>query len=274
MQPLIITAAIVGAEITRQDTPHLPVTPQEIAEESARCRSMGAAVIHLHVRDGQGRPTQDKDHFQRAMEAIRSRTDAIIQVSTGGAVGMTPGERLQPVSLVPEMASITTGSVNFGEEVFLNPPGDIEVFAKTIKAYGVKPEIEVFEVGMMANALRLVKKGLLAEPLHFNFMLGVPGGLPATVKNLLLLVESLPPGSTWSVSGVGSRQLPMNVMGIILGGHVRTGLEDNIYYKKGKLALGSWELVERVAGIAGVMGRPLAGPGEARQILGLNKVPL
>ena len=274
MQPLIITAAIVGAEITRQDTPHLPFTPEEIAGEAVRCRSMGAAVIHLHVRDGQGRPTQDKEHFQRAMEAIRSRTDVIVQVSTGGAVGMTPGERLQPVSLGPEMASITTGSVNFGEEVFLNHPGDIEIFAKTIKDYGVKPEIEVFEVGMMANALRLVKKGLLAEPLHFNFMLGVPGGLPATAKNLLLLSESVPPGSTWTVSGVGGQQLPMNVMGIIMGGHVRTGLEDNIYYKKGRLALGSWELVERLAGIAEVLGRPVAGPGEARRILGLNRAPV
>lgn len=272
MQPLIITAAVVGAEITRAQTPYLPITPEEIAGEAVRCRDKGAAVIHLHVRDDEGRPTQDREYFRQAMEAIGRQTDVIIQVSTGGAVGMAPEERLRPVSLTPEMASLTTGTVNFGDDVFLNHPKDIEFFAKTIKEHGVKPEIEVFEAGMIANALRLAKKGLLTGPLHFNFVLGVPGGLPATAKNLLLLAESIPAGSTWTVSGVGRHQLAMNTMGMVLGGHVRTGLEDNIYYDRKDLAQGSWQLVERLARIAGELGRPVATPGEARQILGLKKL--
>lgn len=271
MQPLIITAAIAGAEITRAQTPYLPITPEEIAGEAVRCRDKGAAVIHLHVRDGKGRPTQDRECFRQAMEAIGRCTDVIIQVSTGGAVGMTPEERLQPVSLQPEMASLSTGSVNFGDDVFFNHPKDIEIFAKTMKEHGVKPEIEVFEAGMIANALRMVKKGLLSEPLHYNFVLGVPGGLPATAKNLLLLVESIPAGSTWTVSGVGRHQLAMNVMGMVLGGHVRTGLEDNIYYDQGALAQGSWQLVERVARIARELGRRIATPDEAREIFGLRR---
>ncbi|MFZ5651197.1 MAG: 3-keto-5-aminohexanoate cleavage protein [Bacillota bacterium] len=269
MQPLIITAAIVGAEVTRDQTPYLPITPGEIAEEAALCREKGASVIHLHVRDDRGWPTQDREYFRRAMDEIRSRTDVIIQVSTGGSVGMTPEERLQPVFLGPEMASLTTGSVNFGDDVFLNHPRDIDLFARTLKDQGVRPEVEVFDAGMIGSARRLVKKGLLAEPLHFNFVLGVPGGMPATAKNLLLLAESIPAGSTWTVSGIGRHQLSMNILGMVMGGHVRTGLEDNIFYGRGVLARGSWHLVDRLAGMAGEMERPVATPGEAREILGI-----
>lgn len=271
MQPLIITAAIVGAEVTREQTPYLPLAPGEIAGEAVRCREEGASIIHLHVRDDRGRPTQDREYFRRAIDEIRSRTDVIIQVSTGGAVGMTPQERLQPVFLKPEMASLSTGSVNFGDDVFLNHPRDIEFFAGTLKEQGVRPEIEVFDTGMIDSALCLLKKGLLAEPLHFNFVLGVPGGIPATAKNLLLLVESIPAGSTWTVSGIGRHQLAMNVLGIVLGGHVRTGLEDNIFYDRGVPAMGSWQLVERLSRIAGELGRPVATPGEARDMLGLKR---
>ncbi|MFZ5649098.1 MAG: 3-keto-5-aminohexanoate cleavage protein [Bacillota bacterium] len=269
MKPLIITAAIVGAEVTREQTPYLPLTPGEIAEEAVRCREKGASVIHLHVRDDLGRPTQDRECFRRAIDEIRRRTDVIIQVSTGGSVGMTAEERLQPVFLRPEMASLTTGTVNFGDDVFLNHPRDIEFFARTIMEQGVRPEVEVFDTGMIDSARRLVKKGLLAETLHFNFVLGVPGGMPATAKNLLLLVESIPAGSTWTVSGIGRHQLAMNVLGMAIGGHVRTGLEDNIFYDRGVPARGSWQLVERLARIAGEMGRPAAVPDEARQILGI-----
>lgn len=272
MTPLIITAAIVGAEVTREQTPYLPITPQEIADEAARCRENGASIIHLHVRDEQGRPTQNREYFKKAIEAIKDKVpDVIIQVSTGGAVGMTPEERLQPVDLAPEMASLSTGTVNFGDDVFFNHPRDIEIFAKKMKENGVKPEIEVFDSGMVYNAVALVKKGLLDEPLHFDFVLGVPGGMPATAKSLLFLVESIPQGSTWSVAGVGRYQLMMNMLGIVLGGHVRTGLEDNIYFSKGVLAKGSWELVERIRKIAKEYGREIATPDEAREILRLKK---
>jgi 3-keto-5-aminohexanoate cleavage enzyme len=267
--PLIITAAVCGAEVTRADNPNLPITPPEIARACHECFLAGASIAHLHVREDDGTPTQDAAVFKEAIALIRQKCDMIIQVSTGGAVGMTPQERLQPVYLRPEMASLTTGSVNFGNGVFLNPPEYLEQFARAMREQGVKPEIEVFDVGMIDSALRLVRKGLLAEPLHFDFVMGVPGGIPGTVKNLLHLAESIPPGSTWSVAGMGRCQLPLATAAILLGGHVRVGFEDNIFFEKGVLAQSNAQLVERVARIARLHGREPATPGEARRILGL-----
>jgi len=269
MDKLIITVAITGAEVTKEQNPNLPVTPEEIAEEAYRCYLAGASMVHLHVRDKDGKPTQDKEIFKRTMELIRERCNIIIQVSTGGAVGMTKEERIQPVYLRPEMATLTTGTVNFGEDVFYNPPEYIEHFAVEMVKMGVKPEIEVFEVGMIENAQRLVKRGILKNPLHYDFVMGVPGGIPGTVKNLLHLVESLPPNSTWSVAGIGRTELPLATASIILGGHVRVGFEDNIYYKKGVLAESNAQLVERVVRIARELDREVATPDEARKILGL-----
>lgn len=269
MNKLIITAALVGAELTRADHPDLPLTPEEIGRAAAQAREAGASIIHLHVRDEAGQPTQDIEVFGRAIEAIRARCDVIIQVSTGGAVGMTAEERLQPVYLRPEMASLTTGSVNFGDDVFLNPPPLVEHFARVMQEQGVKPEIEVFDVGMVAAALRLLRKGLISEPLHFDLVMGVPGGVPGTPKNLLHLVEGLPLGATWSVAGIGRTQTPMTTMAIIMGGHVRVGFEDNIYYTKGALADSNAQLVARVVRIAKELGREVASPAEARRMLGI-----
>ena len=207
MDKLIITAALVGAEVTREDTPHLPVTPEEIGQAAAEAREAGASIAHIHVRDADGKPSQDRELYRRAIEEIRKRCDIIIQVSTGGAVGMTAEERLQPVALRPEMATLTTGTVNFGDGVFLNPPREIEHFAKVMQEYGVRPEFEIFDVGMIRNALSLVKKGLVTGHLHFDFVMGVPGGIPATAENLLHLLRQLPEGATWTVAGVG-RALP------------------------------------------------------------------
>ncbi len=271
MHKLIITAALVGAEVTRLDHPRLPITPQEIAQAAYEAYQAGASIIHLHVRKPDGTPTQDREVFRETITRIRERCDAIIQVSTGGAVGMTPEERLAPVSLRPEMATMTTGSVNFGDEVFYNHPQDIELFARRMGEYGVKPEVEVFDTGMIASALRLVNKGLLAPPLHFNLVMGVPGGIPGTPKDLLHMVESLPLGSTWSVAGIGKAQLTLGVMAIILGGHVRVGFEDNIYYAKGVLADSNAQLVERIARLGRELGREAASPAEARELLGLKK---
>lgn len=269
MEKVIITAAICGAEVTREDTPYLPVTQEELARESYRAAEAGAAMVHLHVRDRDGNPTQDRDIYREAIGRIRSATDVLIQVSTGGAVGMTPEERAQPLCLRPDMATLTTGSVNFGGEVFLNSPATIRFLAERCREYGVTPEIEVFEAGMIQNALALVKEGLIDQPLRLNFVLGVAGGLPATPKNLLWLAESVPAGSIWTVSAMGRHQLPMNALGIILGGHVRTGLEDNIFLRKGELSRGNAPLVARVAVLAQILGRAVAGPGEARELLKL-----
>ncbi|MBO2531364.1 3-keto-5-aminohexanoate cleavage enzyme [Planifilum fulgidum] len=269
MDKLIITAALVGAEVTREDTPHLPVTPEEIGQAAAEAREAGASIAHIHVRDADGKPSQDRELYRRAIEEIRKRCDIIIQVSTGGAVGMTAEERLQPVALRPEMATLTTGTVNFGDGVFLNPPREIEHFAKVMQEYGVRPEFEIFDVGMIRNALSLVKKGLVTGHLHFDFVMGVPGGIPATAENLLHLLRQLPEGATWTVAGVGRAQLPMAVLGIVLGGHVRVGLEDNIWYRKGQLATNA-QLVARVVRIAREMDRDIATPDEARRLLGLS----
>lgn len=269
MEKLIITAAVVGAEISKQDTPYLPTTPDEIAADVEKASHAGASIVHLHVRDQNGNPTQNKEIYQEVIEKIRNNTDVIIQVSTGGAVGMTPEERVQPVTLKPEMATLTTGTVNFGNDVFLNKPSDIKAFAIKMLEYNVKPEFEIFDAGMIFNALKLVKEGLVKGHLHFDFVMGVPGGIPATAEHLLHLKNHLPEGATWSVAGVGRHQLPMAMFALPLGGHIRVGLEDNIYYKKGVLAKGNSELVERVVRISKELGRNVANPDEARQILGL-----
>lgn len=272
VQPLIITAAVVGAELSRQDTPFLPLTPDEIAEEAWEAQQAGAAMVHLHARAADGSPTQDIQAYQSIIQAVRSRCpDLIIQVSTGGAVGMSAEERLQPLALQPDMASLTSGTVNFGEEVFYNSLPMIRQFARAMLEKNIRPELEIFDSGMIANALRLFKEGLLLEPLHFNFVLGVPGGAAGTLKNLMHMVESVPPSSTWCASGIGAAQLPLTTMAILLGGHVRVGLEDNIYYRRGELSQGNAPLVARVFRLAGELGRPLATPNEARRILNLER---
>lgn len=271
MDKLIITAALVGAEVTKAQQPNLPIAPEEIALAAEEACQAGASIIHLHVRDAQGRATQDKAIFRQVIKGIKERCDAIIQVSTGGAAGMSREERLQPVTLKPEMATLSTGSVNFGDEVFLNPWGEICSFAKTMQKYGVKPEIEVFEAGMIENAKRLLKEGFVAAPLHFDLVLGVPGAMPAGPKALLYLVDCLPQGSTFTVAGIGRQQLPMAVMAIIMGGHVRVGFEDNIFYSRGVLARSNAQLVSRVANLARELGREVASPEEARKVLGLKR---
>jgi 3-keto-5-aminohexanoate cleavage enzyme len=274
--PVIITCALVGAEVTLEQYPSLPVTAEQIAAAAAEAAAAGASVVHLHVRDERSLPTQDAETFAAAIRAIRRRSDIIVQVSTGGATGMSSDERLQPVTGLapqdlPEMASLTTGTCNFGDEVFLNPLPEVERFAAEMRQRGVRPEIEVFDVGMVASAQLLVRRGLLAEPLHFNLVMGVPGAIPATPKNLLHLVETLPAGSSWTASGIGRAQLAMNTLALVLGGHARTGLEDNLYYERGRPAASNAELVARVVRLARELGRSPATPSEAREMLGLPR---
>jgi 3-keto-5-aminohexanoate cleavage enzyme len=268
---LIITAALVGAELTRENTPFLPLTPDEIAAEAHAACQAGAAIVHLHARAKDGSPTQDVNAYRDIIEAVRARApEIIIQVSTGGGMGMTAEERWQPLALQPEMASLTTGTVNFGEDVFYNGLPMVREFAKAMQARGICPELEIFDSGMIPSAMRLLKEGLLSEPLHFNLVLGVPGGAAGTIKNLMHMVESLPAGCTWTTSGIGAAQLPLTTAAILLGGNVRVGLEDNIYYSRGVLSEGNAPLVARAARLAKELGRPLATPDEARRILHLK----
>ena len=267
---VVLTAAIVGAEVTREHTPHLPITAEELADEAARCRDAGASVIHLHVRNPDGTPSQSSELFQAAIEAIRRKTDVIIQTSTGGAVGMSVAERAGPLACKPEMATLNCGTINFGDDVFVNSRPIIRDLARRIRDAGSVPELECYEVGHVDEAFALVKEGLLSAPLHFQFVLGVPGGISAREEVLRFLVSQVPDGSTWGVAAVGRYQRPMTELAMTLGGHARVGLEDNIYLDKGVLAQGSAPLVARAAAFAQSLGRNVATPERARAIFGIK----
>ena len=271
MDKLIITAAICGAEVTKKHNPNVPYTVEEIGREAEAAYKAGASIIHLHVREDDGTPTQDKERFRLCMEEIRRRCpDVIIQPSTGGAVGMSDEERLQPVELLPEMATLDCGTLNFGgDEIFVNTENTIKNFGKVMIEKGVKPEVEVFDKGMVDLAIKYAKEGYILEPMHFDFVMGVQ--MAATARDLAFIVDSIPAGSTWTVSGVGRHEMPMAAMGIAMGGHVRVGFEDNVYLSKGVLAKSNGELVEKVVRIANELGREIATPDEAREILGLKK---
>lgn len=270
MNPALLTAAIVGAETTRAQNPALPITAQEIGVEAARCQEEGASVLHLHVREPDGRPSQSRELFARAIEEIRKRSDLIIQTSTGGAVGMSAQERAQPVALRPEMATLNCGTLNFGDEVFENPFPVMRELARTIRDAGVVPELELYELGHFDNALVLEREGLLSRPFHVQFVLGVRGGLQPSEARLRFLVSELPEGTHWGVAGIGRHQLPLVRLGLELGGNVRVGLEDNVYLRKAVLASGSWALCREARLIADQTGRALATPAEARRLLGLR----
>jgi 3-keto-5-aminohexanoate cleavage enzyme len=271
MQPLIITCAPVGAEVTLDQTPHLPHTPAKLAETARAIREAGASIVHVHCRNDDGTNTHELGRFKAAYDAIRSASDLIVQFSTGGAIGMTPEERASVLQLRPEMATLTCGTVNFGDDVFENSFPIMRGILAKMRLHGVRPELEIFDKGHLANARRLASEGLLTFPQHVDFVLGVPGALEATVQNLCDLVDDLPAGCTWSVAGIGRAQTAMAMAAIAMGGHVRVGLEDNLYYSKGRLARNE-ELVARVARIAQEAGRPVASPDEAREILGLQKL--
>ena len=270
MPPLMITAAICGAEVFRTDTPHVPYSPQELADEAIRCRQAGATMVHLHVREPDGTPSQDAALFAETVRLIKAAgCDILIQFSTGGAVGMTVDQRADALRLKPDMATLTMGSVNFGEDVFLNSPPMIRAIAARQKQFGVTPEIECFDSGMVDAARRLMQDGAIAGPGHFNFVLGMAGGMGGTTAHLDFMRALLPDGATWSVAGIGRYELPLAERAIAVGGHVRVGLEDNLYLSKGVLAKGSFELVAAVADLARAANRPLATIADARALLRL-----
>ncbi|MEB3187970.1 MAG: 3-keto-5-aminohexanoate cleavage protein [bacterium] len=270
--PVILTCCPVGAEVMRDQHPGVPYTPAEIAQASIEAVRAGASIVHLHVREDDGMPSQDPARFQETVTRIRSEVDCIIQISSGGAVTATEDERLAPLFALdpaPEMASLTMGTVNFGDEVFWNPPSLIRRFAIEFAARGIMPELEIFEPGQIQAALRLVKQGVLRGHLHFDFVLGVPGASPGTAQALLHMVAQLPAGATWTVAGIGAAELSLGMVAIALGGHVRCGFEDNVYYRKGEQALSNAQLVERMARLADESNRGVATPDQARALLHL-----
>jgi len=270
--PVMITCALTGAETTKEKQPHLPITPQEQAIAAQEAVEAGASIIHLHVREDDGSPSQRLERFEEAIHAIRERCpEVIIQISTGGAVGEKMERRSAPLTLRPEMASLNLGTMNFGDDIFVNLPRDIVALGQRMHHLGVVPELEIYEVGMLESAFRLAKQGILREPLHFQFVLGVPGGMSGDPKNLVHLVSLLPSSEIhWGVAGIGRYQLPLAIQALVMGGHVRVGFEDNIFYHKGELAQSNAQLVSRVARIARELGREVATAGQARKIL---KIP-
>lgn len=270
MEKLIITTALTGNVPTREMTPHVPLTPAEIAADVDRCATAGASVFHVHARNADGRPTLDLAVFKETARRIKKHApDVILQLSTGARAGKDWEARANPVRLLPEMASFTTGSNNLPGIVYENAPDFIRYLAGVFRETGVKPEIEVFEAGMINNALHLVQKGLLTPPLHFDFVLGAPGAMPGTVRNLVFLADGLPAGATWTVAGIGKAELPLATAAIAMGGHVRVGIEDNLRLPDGSPATNR-QLVEKVVHIARTMGREIAGPEDARRILSLD----
>ena len=270
MQKLIITVALTGNVPTKAMNPNLPVTPEEIAKDVALCRDVGASVFHIHARDKEQKPTLDIEVFKANVRAIKKAApDVIVQLSTGGRAGKSWEERINPIRLLPEMGSFTTGSNNLPGIVYENSPKFIEMLAEAYKNTGVKPEIEVFETGMINNAIFLLKKGYITEPLHFDFVLGAPGSMPGTFKNLQFLSDSIPQNATWTVAGIAKAEIPLAAAAVVMGGHVRVGLEDNLKMPDGKDATNP-SLVEKIVRIAKEIGREVATPDEAREILSLN----
>jgi 3-keto-5-aminohexanoate cleavage enzyme len=269
VHPLVITVAPVGGELTREQQPHLPLSAAEIAEEVARSREAGASMVHLHVRDRDGTPTQSRERFSEAVDAIRrAAPDIVVQTSTGGSVGMSEEERAQPLDLKPEMATLTTGTVNFGDDVFENPYPLVERLFLRMRELGIQPEFEAFDTGMVETAKRLIERhDPQPRHLHFDLVLGVPGGMAGTAASVLHMASILPGGASWSATGIGRSHIPVTLAALATGGHVRTGFEDTIYYARGQLATSNADLIARVARLAREAGREVAAPEQAREIL-------
>ena len=276
MDKLIITAALTGGFHGKEANPNLPITPDEIVEAAYACWQAGAAIVHLHARDSAGKPTCDPRTYCEIVEKVKARCNVVTQVSTGAGPEVSVEERLRAVEAGAEMASLNMGTMvrtRFNENsFFLNTRPQIETYAKAMLDRGLKPEMEVYGHSMMVDVENLIKKGLLVKPYYINFVLGMShqGGLPGEPKHLLSLIEYLPPDAIYNVSGVGAGQLPLTTLSMLLGGHSRVGLEDNVFYTKGVLASSNAQLVERTVRLARELGREIASPQEARKILQID----
>ncbi len=269
---VILTVAPTGAWPSKEDTPNIPLQPREIADEVYACWEAGASVAHIHVRDDEDKSSMDFDKFKETVEHIRATDcDIIINLTTSGQLGLSDEERMKHIiALNPELASYDCGTMNWAHStVFENSPKFLEKLGTVMQENSVKPEIEIFDAGMIYNALYYLKKGILKGPLHFQFVLGAPGGMTATVENLVFLKSLIPADSTWGALGIGNGHLAIMYAALAMGGHVRVGMEDNIYYSKGVLAKTNVDFVERTKRIVCEFNKQIATPDEARSILGL-----
>ncbi len=301
MEKLIITAAITGAATVPSLSPYLPVTPDQIADSAIEAAKSGAAVVHIHARRPEdGFPSSKPEHFKHILEKVKANSDVVICITTGGSVLMTVEERAATIPLFkPEMCSFNMGSINFAlhtamkaikeykfewekpylemskDFIFKNTFKDFEYLCEVTQANNTKPELEIYDVGHLYNLDYLVSEGMMKPPMHLQFVMGVLGGIRGTAEDLTYLVTKATvlfgkENFTWSVIGVGAAEINLSTMAIHMGGHVRVGLEDNIYMSRGVLAKSNAELVEKVVGLTGMLHRDIATPDEARRILKLK----
>lgn len=271
MAKTIITVATTGAWPTKKDNPNIPLTPAEIAEDVYDCYKAGAAVAHLHMRDDEGKGTMSTEKFEETVKLIREKCDIILNLTTSGDLNATDETRqAHLISIKPDMASYDCGSMNWGHNaLFINHPLFLEALGKTMLENNVKPEVEIFDAGMIYNSEYYIKKGVLKEPVHYQFVLGVPGGTAATVENLVYLKNLIPTTATWSALGVGRGSMPILMSAIAMGGHVRVGMEDNVMFSKGQLAESNAQFVRRAANLIREFGNEVATVQDAKEILGL-----
>ena len=273
---IIITVAVTGSFPTKEMNPAVPYSPEEIIDAAVACHKAGAASTHIHVRDPDtGKPEFNVELFKQVLDGIRQQCNMIVNLTTSGYVLKGPdtiSKRLQTIHLKPDICSFDIGSMNFKDRVLINSPEWGEAAAKCMQENGVKPEIEVFDVGHIYQALDLIQRGLIDEPPYFQLCMGAQGGIEASAENLLFMMNKLPSDAPWSVLGIGKAQLPMITMAILMGGNVRVGFEDNIYLKKGVLAKSNAQMVEMAADLAERLGREIATSDEARKILGIKTI--
>ena len=270
---VILTVAPTGAWPTKKETPYVPLQPREIADEIYACWKAGASIAHIHVRDDEDKSSMSFEKFEETVRYIRETDcDIVINLTTSGQLGLDDEARMKHViELKPDIASYDCGSMNWMHStVFENSPRFLEKLGLAMQENNVKPEIEIFDAGMIYNALYYLKKGILKAPLHFQFVLGAAGGMDATVENLVFLKSLLPENCTWGALGIGKGHLPIMYAALALGGHVRVGMEDNVFYSKGVLAKSNVEFVERTKRIVKELNKEIASPDEAREILGLK----
>lgn len=274
---LFITCAITGSQTNKSLSPYHPTTIEEIAQDVVNVAKAGAAIVHFHLRDENGLPSMDTDRWVKQMEAVRAalkaeKLDMVLNVTASGSK-FPEDLRINHLPLIkPEICSFDAGSMNWGDDyVFLNRPQFLERLGETAIKEDIKPELEVFDAGMLGNVNRYLERGYLKEPLHYQLMMGVKGGMDATIENVSYLVNHLRPGSTWAISGIGKSHMPMLLAGLAAGcDGLRVGLEDNVMLEKGVYATNA-QLVERAAQIAKIAGREIATPAEVREMLGLKQ---
>ncbi|WP_159567307.1 3-keto-5-aminohexanoate cleavage protein [Budvicia diplopodorum] len=269
----IITVATTGAFPTKQDNPNIPLTPTEIANDVYECWQAGAAIAHLHMRDDQGKGTMNLEKFRVTVGLIREKCDIVINLTTSGDLNATDETRMEHViDLKPELASYDCGSMNWAHSgLFINHPKFLEKLGQVMIDNQVRPEIEIFDAGMFYNSLYYIKKNLIKTPAYYQLVLGAAGGTAATVENLVYLRNLLPADAHWSAFGIGKGHMPVLMATLALGGHVRVGMEDNVFYRKGQLAESNAQFVARAVRLANEAGRPSATPAEARAVLGLKE---